>query len=124
MILVSNCPAAPTKGSPCASSSAPGASPTNINSASILPTPNTTFLREDARCEHFTQASARACNAANAAALLAAGCWLLVTATVGTSIFVSTFTAGALGIGALGGTLAIGDGTLFTGIANARKVSG
>jgi hypothetical protein len=67
MILVSNCPALPTNGSPCASSSAPGASPTNINSASILPTPNTTFFRELAKWGHFTQANARARSSAKAA---------------------------------------------------------
>src|SRR3954471_18240799 len=59
MIFVSNCPALPTNGSPCKSSSAPGASPTNISSASKLPTPNTTFFREAAKDEHFTQAIAR-----------------------------------------------------------------
>ena len=37
MIFVSNCPALPTNGSPCSSSSAPGASPTNINGESMLP---------------------------------------------------------------------------------------
>src|SRR5215207_322784 len=46
MIFVSNWPALPTKGSPARSSSAPGASPTNINSASGLPTPKTTWVRE------------------------------------------------------------------------------
>src|SRR3954452_15802334 len=45
MILVSNWPARPTNGIPCSSSSAPGASPTNIRSASGLPTPNTTCFR-------------------------------------------------------------------------------
>src|ERR1039458_3946378 len=68
MILVSNCPALPTNGSPCSSSSAPGASPTNMSCASMLPTPNATFLRDDARCAHLTQASARSRNAAKAAA--------------------------------------------------------
>src|ERR1039458_4803204 len=68
MILVSNCPALPTNGSPCSSSSAPGASPTNMSCASMLPTPNATFLRDDARCAHLTQASARSRNTAKAAA--------------------------------------------------------
>ena len=79
MILVSNWPALPTNGSPCSSSSAPGASPTNMSCASMLPTPNTTFLRDDARCGHFTQASARSRKAANAAALAcgsSGGFWL------------------------------------------------
>src|SRR5882724_12395746 len=67
MIFVSNCPARPTNGSPCSSSSAPGASPTNMSCASMLPTPNTTFLRDDARCGHLTQDSARSRSAANAA---------------------------------------------------------
>src|SRR5690242_11833464 len=52
------------------SSSAPGASPTNINSASVLPTPNTTFLRELARCSHFLQAMARLRRSVRAAALV------------------------------------------------------
>ena len=68
IIFVSNCPALPTNGSPCSSSSAPGASPTNISGASMLPTPNTTFLRDAARCGHLTQAIARSRNSANAAA--------------------------------------------------------
>ena len=53
IILVSNWPARPTNGSPCASSSAPGASPINITSASGLPTPNTVCVLELARCGHF-----------------------------------------------------------------------
>src|SRR5271154_617043 len=67
MIFVSNCPARPTNGSPCSSSSAPGASPTNMSCASMLPTPKTTFLRDDARCGHLTQDKARFCNSAKAA---------------------------------------------------------
>src|ERR1043165_7085900 len=70
MMRVSNSPALPTNGSPCASSSAPGASPTNISSASILPTPKTTDFREVARCGHFTQASTFSRNSANAAAFV------------------------------------------------------
>src|SRR5580700_6627513 len=69
MILVSNWPALPTNGSPCWSSSAPGASPTNMSDASGLPTPKTTFFRELARCGHLTQVSARARSSAYAAAL-------------------------------------------------------
>ena len=38
-------PALPTKGTPCASSWNPGASPTNMRSASALPEPNTTWVR-------------------------------------------------------------------------------
>ena len=38
-------PARPTNGSPCSSSLAPGASPTNIRSAFALPAPKTTLLR-------------------------------------------------------------------------------
>ena len=45
MILVSSWPARPTNGSPWMSSSAPGASPTNIRSALGFPTPKTTCLR-------------------------------------------------------------------------------
>ena len=46
-------PAWPTNGSPCLSSFAPGASPTNIRSASALPAPNTTVWRVEASCGHF-----------------------------------------------------------------------
>src|SRR5438093_2372647 len=45
MIFVRSCPARPTNGIPWMSSSPPGASPTNIRSASGLPTPNTICLR-------------------------------------------------------------------------------
>src|SRR5439155_5175507 len=64
--------ALPTKGSPCSSSSAPGASPMNISCAFGSPTPKTTFLREEARCGHFTQAKARWRKSAKAAALASA----------------------------------------------------
>ena len=43
--LLRSLPAWPTNGSPCLSSLAPGASPTNIRSASALPEPNTTVVR-------------------------------------------------------------------------------
>src|SRR5947209_4192270 len=55
MIFVSNSPAGPTNGSPRASSTAPGASPMNMSSASGLPTPNTVCVRERARWGHFVQ---------------------------------------------------------------------
>ena len=42
---VSSCPARPTNGSPWRSSSAPGASPMNISSASALPEPKTALVR-------------------------------------------------------------------------------
>ena len=48
MSRVSSCPARPTNGMPCSSSSAPGPSPTNIRSASGSPTPNTTWVRVSA----------------------------------------------------------------------------
>src|SRR6185436_6849439 len=67
MIFVNSCPAAPTNGSPCASSSAPGASPTNISDAFVSPTPNTTFCRALARFGHFIQTNARSRSSANAA---------------------------------------------------------
>src|SRR5439155_16131616 len=69
MIFVRSCPALPTNGSPCSSSSAPGASPTNISGESIAPTPNTTFFRDAARCGHFRHTDARACTWAMAACL-------------------------------------------------------
>ncbi len=45
IMLLSNCPARPTNGSPCASSSAPGPSPMNISSAFGSPVPKTICLR-------------------------------------------------------------------------------
>ena len=45
MMSVSSCPARPTNARPCSSSSAPGASPTNISSARGLPWPKTIVLR-------------------------------------------------------------------------------
>ena len=68
MILLSNWPALPTNGSPALSSSAPGASPTNIKSAEALPTPNTTFLREDTRLGHCVQANTISRKASNESA--------------------------------------------------------
>lgn len=44
-ICVRSCPALPTKGRPCASSSAPGPSPMNINEVFSHPSPKTTELR-------------------------------------------------------------------------------
>ena len=70
MIFVSSCPALPTNGSPCRSSSSPGASPTNINSASGLPTPKTTCVRDFTRCGHFVQASTGPRIAASRSALV------------------------------------------------------
>src|SRR5438105_1710537 len=52
MIRVSSWPARPTNGSPRASSSAPGASPMNINSASGLPTPKTVCVRDRQKIQH------------------------------------------------------------------------
>ena len=52
-------PAWPTNGTPCLSSLAPGASPTNIRSASALPEPKTTVVRAAASCGQRVQA--RAC---------------------------------------------------------------
>ena len=45
IMLFSSCPALPTKGMPCASSSAPGPSPTNIRRAVGSPSPKTSLLR-------------------------------------------------------------------------------
>ena len=55
MIFVMSWPERPTNGSPCLSSSAPGASPMNISSAERFPTPKTTCVREATRFGHFTQ---------------------------------------------------------------------
>jgi len=45
MILVRSCPASPTKGSPCRSSSRPGPSPTKTNLACGFPDPKTICVR-------------------------------------------------------------------------------
>src|SRR5262245_48959836 len=50
------------------SSSAPGASPTNIRRACGSPTPKTTVFRDAARLGHFTHARARRRRSAKAAA--------------------------------------------------------
>ena len=55
MIFVSSWPARPTNGSPWTSSSAPGASPTNISAARGLPTPNTTWRRPSPPSLHRVQ---------------------------------------------------------------------
>src|SRR5262245_34700549 len=110
MILVRSWPAAPTNGSPCLSSSAPGASPTNINAALISPTPNTTFLRELVRFGHFTQTSARSRNSRMASALAAGSSgvgveviayggfaeWIKSTLLAGSAVAIVAF-AGATG---------------------------
>ncbi len=54
-IRSSSCPAAPTNGSPLASSLAPGPSPINNTSASVTPAPNTTCVRVSQR-GHFRHA--------------------------------------------------------------------
>ena len=57
MILVSNWPALPTNGSPCRSSSAPGASPMNTSRALTLPTPKTVCVRVAANSAQRVQAA-------------------------------------------------------------------
>src|SRR4051794_37225217 len=59
----SSWPAAPTNGTPCLSSWKPGASPTNIRSASGEPAPNTTCVRPRASA-HFVQPDTSAAYAA------------------------------------------------------------
>src|SRR5919206_1841811 len=56
----SSFPACPTNGSPCLSSWKPGASPTNIRSASESPTPKTTCVRPWARRQRVQPATWRA----------------------------------------------------------------
>src|SRR5687767_12606785 len=90
MIFVRSWPAAPTNGSPCASSSAPGASPTNIIAALMSPTPNTTFLREAARFGHFIQTRARSRSALIASALARGSSWVDAEAGVATNGFAKT----------------------------------
>ena len=62
----SSLPAAPTNGSPCRSSLAPGASPTNIRSASALPAPNTTDVRVAASSAQRVHARASISSSFNA----------------------------------------------------------
>ena len=52
IIRLSNCPAAPTNGSPWRSSSAPAASPIKQSSGSSGPTPNTVCVRIEANSGH------------------------------------------------------------------------
>ena len=138
MILVSNCPALPTNGSPCSSSSAPGASPTNISDASMLPTPNTTDFRELAKLGHFTQASTRVCNSAKAATLAGSPAEARAVATTGATAAGAGVRIGGIGItevfgatraGAAltGGRLGVGAALLLVvagGRVRARSVSG
>src|ERR1035441_812662 len=53
IIWVSNCPARPTNGMPCASSSAPGPSPTKTSGDCGLPTPKTILLRPSDRRQRW-----------------------------------------------------------------------
>src|ERR1051325_9188302 len=64
---VSNWPARPTNGPPFRPSCSPGPSPTNINSASARPTPNTTCVRPAAslHCEQSCAAAATSSSVAN-----------------------------------------------------------
>src|SRR5436190_2921683 len=66
----SSLPAWPTNGLPCWSSWKPGASPTNIRSASESPTPKTTWVRPSAR-RHFVQPATSAAKVASSAATTA-----------------------------------------------------
>ena len=70
MILSNNCPALPTNGLPCVSSSAPGASPTNIMRADVLPSPGTAFLRSEpsSHLRHL-----RVCSAISSSSLMTSG---------------------------------------------------
>src|SRR5439155_8023024 len=63
----SSLPAAPTKGTPCLSSWKPGASPTNIRSASGSPDPKTTCVRPPASA-HLVQPATTSANARSSSA--------------------------------------------------------
>src|SRR4051812_47313782 len=67
----SSWPAAPTNGTPCLSSWNPGASPTNISSASGDPAPKTTCVRP-AESAHFVQPATESRYARRSAAATAA----------------------------------------------------
>src|SRR6478609_8998735 len=103
----------------------------------MLPTPNTTVLRDEARFGHLTQTNTRSRNAANAAALPASAEMIFDTAGAADSTGVTGFGIGTIGVGR--GTLAFGAemggaagrklpwaaGALerMTGDVNARSVS-
>src|SRR4051812_25937795 len=63
---VNNAPARPTNGRPVRSSSAPGASPTNISRAAGLPSPKTVRDRDAASIGHLVHAATSAASAASA----------------------------------------------------------
>ena len=58
IIALSSCPARPTNGSPCRSSSMPGASPMNIQRALRLPTPKTVCVRVECSVQRSQAATA------------------------------------------------------------------
>ena len=106
----------------------------------MLPTPNTTVVRDDARCGHFTHASARSRNAVNAAAfagdeLMISILRLGIVAVAGaTGTGVADFLGGMEMVGSVldGGIAEIFSfgirnsefGILPAGSASARNVSG
>ena len=73
IMSVSRLPARPTNGRPVRSSSAPGASPTNMSRAVGAPEPKTVWVREAARCGHWAQTATSAASAASNPGRSAAG---------------------------------------------------
>ena len=73
IISVRSWPARPTNGSPSRSSSAPGASPTNMSRAVAAPVPKTVCVRVAARCGQRWQTATSAASAASCAGRSAVG---------------------------------------------------
>ncbi len=98
MIRLRSCPAFPTNGSPCRSSSAPGASPMKQSSGSSGPTPKTVCVRVDASSgqrEHWATCSASVFNSTRRDSASLAG-----TTTTGGGVLVAAGATLATGAGA------------------------
>src|SRR5689334_15878240 len=103
--LSSSFPAWPTNGMPCLSSWNPGASPTNIRSASGSPTPKTTCVRPSAR-RHFVQPPTWRANASSSFSG-----WSVAAATA--SAATAAATGGSSEAGLPGGAVRREDGELL-----------
>src|SRR5690242_1547621 len=105
--LSSSLPAWPTNGMPCLSSWKPGASPTNIRSASGSPTPKTTCVRPSAR-RHLSQPPTWRANASSSLSG-----WSVAAATASAA---TAATGGSSEAGLLGGAVRREDGELLAHI--------
>ena len=73
IMSVRSCPARPTNGLPCRSSSAPGASPMNISRVSAGPVPKTVWVRVSARYAHLWHAATTVASESSSACRWLAG---------------------------------------------------